>query len=144
LRRFGRFSFFSGFGEWRAGERGGPRGPLAAMNWRRGLFRLWIVGAALFVIAVVVISYRDIKEQFDAAQLETIRSQLDTSRPLPQWTDDELRAYIAMPRQITPTVAPWFLLGLWASIAFGIPLAVLILGASLVWAFSGFAATPKQ
>jgi hypothetical protein len=37
------------------------------MNWRRGLFRLWIVGSALFVIAVAVISYREIKEQFDAA-----------------------------------------------------------------------------
>src|SRR6516164_6606818 len=35
---------------------------------------------------------------------------------------------------------PWATLGTWASIAFGIPLAVLVLGASLVWAFSGFAA----
>ena len=30
--------------------------------------------------------------------------------------------------------------GMWASIAFGIPLAVLALGAFLMWAFSGFAA----
>jgi hypothetical protein len=36
--------------------------------------------------------------------------------------------------------APWTILAMWASIAFGIPLAVLVLGASLVWAFSGFAA----
>jgi hypothetical protein len=35
---------------------------------------------------------------------------------------------------------PWATVGVWASIAFGIPLAVLALGASLVWAFSGFAA----
>jgi len=35
---------------------------------------------------------------------------------------------------------PWVTLGVWASIAFGIPLVVLALGASLVWAFSGFAA----
>jgi hypothetical protein len=35
---------------------------------------------------------------------------------------------------------PWVTLGMWAAIAFGIPLAVLVLGASLVWAFSGFAA----
>ena len=34
------------------------------MNWRRGLFRLWIVGAALFVIAGAFISCYDIK-QFD-------------------------------------------------------------------------------
>jgi hypothetical protein len=36
------------------------------MNWRHGFFRLWIVGAALFVIAVAVISYGEIKAQFNA------------------------------------------------------------------------------
>ena len=35
------------------------------MNWRRELFRLWIVDAALFVIAVAFISFSDIKQQFD-------------------------------------------------------------------------------
>ena len=35
---------------------------------------------------------------------------------------------------------PWATLEMWAVIAFGIPLVVLILGSSLVWAFSGFAA----
>jgi len=107
------------------------------MNWRRGLFRLWIVGSVLFVIAVAVISYWDIKENFDAARLEAIRSQVDTSRPLPQWTDDELRAFLI---EMIPTANPWVRLGVWASTAFGIPLAVLIIGSSLVWAFSGFAA----
>jgi uncharacterized membrane protein len=27
------------------------------MNWRRGLFRLWIVGTVLFVLAVAFVSY---------------------------------------------------------------------------------------
>ena len=36
------------------------------MNWRRGLFRLWIVGTALFVLAVAFFSYSEIKAQFDA------------------------------------------------------------------------------
>ena len=36
---------------------------------------------------------------------------------------------------------PWVTLGTWTAIAFGIPLVVLVVGASLVWAFSGFAAT---
>jgi len=36
------------------------------MNWRRGLFRLWIVGTVLFVIAVAFVSYSEIKAQFDA------------------------------------------------------------------------------
>jgi hypothetical protein len=36
---------------------------------------------------------------------------------------------------------PWARVGWVAGIALGVPLVVLILGASLVWAFSGFAAT---
>ena len=64
------------------------------MNWRRGLFRLWIVGSALFVIAVAFICYSEIKSH------------------------DEV---------------PWASLEMCATIAFGIPLAVLILG----WAFLG-------
>src|SRR5262245_31731639 len=55
---------------------GGPRMCYAAvvavcwqvepMNWRRGLFRLWIVGTALFVIAVAFVSYNTIKTEFEA------------------------------------------------------------------------------
>ena len=91
------------------------------MNWRLGLFRLWIVGTVLFVIAIAFVSYTEIEEQFDAA------------------------AAIAAERLTDAEVgnggpAPWTILAMWASIAFGIPLAVLILGASLVWAFSGLAA----
>jgi hypothetical protein len=33
------------------------------MNWRRGLFRLWIVGTALFVLAIAFVSYSEIKAQ---------------------------------------------------------------------------------
>jgi len=38
------------------------------MNLRRGLFRLWIIGAALFVIAVASVSYPGIKAEFDAVE----------------------------------------------------------------------------
>jgi len=158
------------------------------MNWRRGLFRLWIVGTVLFVLAVAFVSYSEIKAQFDAvasresasiqgefadwvhqrfysdmpreqfdkkitalkptAQLEAIIANLDTSRPYDEWTNDELRAYllyrIIEPNRMIGTPSLWATYGKWAiiraSIAFGIPLAVLVLGASLVWAFSGFAA----
>jgi hypothetical protein len=49
------------------------------MNWRRGLFRLWVIGTVLFVMAVAmiayddiktVIAYGDIKREFDAAEKE--------------------------------------------------------------------------
>ena len=150
---------------------------------------MWIVGSVLFVIAVAVISYSEIKKQFDAVansnkidvsepfvadwvykrfysdtpreqfdkqiastkriadpkvieQLKAIVSELPTADAgtLSQWTDDELTAFVAMPQNITTAANPWKTLGMWVSIAVGIPLAVLIIGASLVWAFSGFAA----
>jgi hypothetical protein len=151
------------------------------MNWRRGLFRLWIVGAALFVLAVAFVSYSEIKAQFAAkhaasilavdknladqiyrrfysdmpreqfdkkindpkliARLEAITSKLDTSRPLSQWSDDELLAHYTVGPSRKEVPSPWTSLGQVAAIAFGIPLAILVLGSSLVWAFSGFAAT---
>jgi hypothetical protein len=64
------------------------------MDLRRGLFRLWIVGSALFVLTVAFICYSQIKS----------------------WAQ-----------------VPWATLEMCATIAFGIPLVVLILG----WAFSG-------
>src|SRR5215471_2513020 len=41
---------------------------------------------------------------------------------------------------LIPTPNPWASVGPAVAIALGIPLVVLILGSSLVWAFSGFAA----
>lgn len=43
------------------------------MSWRRGFFRLWIFGSALFVIAVAVINYSEIKAQFDAEREVPVR-----------------------------------------------------------------------
>ena len=37
------------------------------MNWRRGLFRLWIVSSALFVLTVAFVSYPSIKAEFIVA-----------------------------------------------------------------------------
>src|SRR5215469_1485218 len=170
------------------------------MNWRRGLFRLWIVGAALFVLAVAFVSYDTIKAEFD--EIASIQKLPAPSSILAQfrqlypeykdWNDDQLadamykKFYSDMQREefnkrittsnvriiefeggvfevpadasekqiaaalashkksgtfdFPPLPNAWATLGVWASIAFGIPLAVLVLGASLVWAFSGFAA----
>ena len=159
------------------------------MNWRRGLFRLWIVGTSLFVLAIAFVSYSDIKAEFDATKhlfedLErlpvfcgdargvagtdyTTRKGQDPGpwdeyakpnprddcwyevskfRPLyPEYSDLsdnalKLKLYRAHGVSTTGIPNPWATVGLWASIALGIPLAVLVLGASLVRAFSGFAA----
>jgi hypothetical protein len=35
------------------------------MNWRRGLFRLWLVFSALFVIAITVVFFPSIRNEFE-------------------------------------------------------------------------------
>jgi len=125
------------------------------MNWRLGLFRLWIVGTALFVLAVAFVSYSQIKAQFDAALKSntTFEVQAPDGRTFEVQAPDKQTA-TAMIKTMIETLPegfvldkpllfapnPWATLGWWATIAFGVPLAVLVLGASLVWAFSGFAA----
>jgi hypothetical protein len=122
-----------------------------ALRVARGLFRLWIVGTALFVIAVSCISYSSIRAEFDGA----LRPNKVFKFTGPDGSVFEVRApdknsAVAAvdfrnpppPESVIdlPTLNPWARVARVAGIAFGIPLAVLILGASLVWAFSGFSA----
>jgi hypothetical protein len=134
------------------------------MNWRRGLFRLWVIGTVLFVMAVAmvayddiktVIAYGDIKRDFDAAKAE-FRAAVSKSEagqpmagdwaPTPPTPTDRKLATDRLATLNTMENAMFYADGAWAnvkylaSIAIGIPLAVLALGASLVWAFSGFSA----
>jgi hypothetical protein len=124
------------------------------MNWRRGLFRLWIVGSALFVIAVAFVSYGDIKKEFDRAAVLShltpitdpkLIAELEATPPEPV-TDPKLIPKLeALDKVLSDRRAgrapnPWAAVGIGAAMAFGIPLVVLVLGSSLVWAFSGFAA----
>jgi hypothetical protein len=147
------------------------------MNLRRGLFRSWLVGSALFVLAVAFVSYRDIKAEFDAVasmskgewpvQLAGFRQRYPQYNHLSDGqlmdafyksfysdlTRQEFDKRMAANSVIDPenfaqlekAVAnikvpnPWASVGTAAGIAFGIPLAVLVFGASLLWALSGFA-----
>jgi hypothetical protein len=148
------------------------------MNLRRGLFRLWLVGSALFVLAVAFVSYSGIKAQFDIAasiskaewpvQLAGFRQRYPQYNHLSDaqlmdafyknfYSDrEEFDKRMAAAKsaidpenlaQLEKAVAdirvpnPWASLGWVAAIAFGIPLVVLALGSSLLWALSGFAAT---
>jgi len=161
----------------------------AGLNWRRGLFRLWIVGVTLFVIAAASISSSGINKQFDVVLQEHILGgellvpqlcfdargvagvdystqerrnpgPLDVSkkpnpfdncwyamskfRPLyPEFkdlSDNELTRKLyadhGVPTRDLPNL--WEMLGTVSGIAVRIPLVVLILGTSLVWAFLGF------
>jgi hypothetical protein len=160
------------------------------VNLRRGLFRLWIVGSALFVLAVAFVSYSEIKKQFDTPEqfvpvlCGEVRGEESTDYavknkrkpgPWDSYTErnpsdtcwygmSKFRTYypeynglqdqeLIRKRHealgtltfddLIPVPTPWASLARAAGIAFGIPLAVLALGSSLMWALSGFAATRK-
>src|SRR5262249_32751119 len=65
------------------------------MNWRRGLFRLWIVGTALFVLAIAFVSYSEIKAEFDA-----VAGKREAASILATYADRvHQRFYSDMPRE---------------------------------------------
>jgi hypothetical protein len=167
------------------------------MNWRRGLFRLWIVGATLFVLAVAAVSYDEIKTEFNAVTLQrhieasgdeivvpalcgkargvagvdyTTKKEQQPgpwdrfARPnsfdncwyalskfrllYPEYSDladKELtrKLYATHGELIRELPNPWATLGVAATIALGVPFTILALGASLLWAFSGFSTRQK-
>jgi hypothetical protein len=117
----------------------------------------------LFVMAVAmvayddiktVIAYGDIKAKFDAAEakFDAAKAEYDAAnQPLDgEWatrrpvTDpnriERLNTRIAANEVRSAADRAWANTEYLAGIAFGVPLAVLALGASLVWAFSGFSA----
>jgi hypothetical protein len=135
------------------------------VNFRRGLFRLWIVGSALWVLAVAFLSYPVIKAQFEtvesAATLKPVSEKPVSEKPVSEKpvsekpvSDPEVIKRLP-PGTLTPVTDPelikrlegkttpdhWATLGEWAAIALGVPLAALALGSSLLWALSGFAVT---
>jgi hypothetical protein len=83
------------------------------------------------------------REQFEKQVSEKISASNKAVKfqgQLHEFPADFTDEQIATALKTTIIRNPWATTGMWASIAFGIPLAVLVLGASLVWAFSGFAA----
>ena len=68
------------------GRRSRTNGALSHMALRvaRGLFRLWIVGAALFVIAVAAISYSEIKNQFNDIAIQAVLDERKVEHIVPQ------------------------------------------------------------
>ena len=100
------------------------------------------------MIAVAFVSYGDIKEEFEDAA----SAALEPPKRFEQHGADPWAEFRIAPKPVTDpallkrlerTPAPWTSLGLAVAIAFGIPLVVLVLGSSLVWAFAGFAAARK-
>jgi hypothetical protein len=112
------------------------------MNLRRGLFRLWIVGSALWVLAVAFVSYGNIEEEFEDAT-SVIFQPVPDPEVLKRFQEGTLKPVTdpTLIKRLERTPNPWASVGRAAAIALGIPLAILALGLSLLWALSGFAVT---
>jgi hypothetical protein len=91
------------------------------MNFRRGLFRLWIIGSALFVLAVAFVGYSGIKEQFTAVA-STFEVQLPDGRTFEVQAPDMQTATAmvkTLPENFVPDKPlrampnPWATLGMW-------------------------------
>jgi hypothetical protein len=149
------------------------------MNFRRGFFRIWVVGSVLFAGAVGVLGYEKVAVEFVRAgerwpgipmvpvDCRDARGnakedytaglegpwcwyRIDALRRLyPEYKDlsDDVisnRLYQKANIAIKEPAAPWKTLEKMLLIAFGLPLLVLLFGAALAWAFSGFtAARPR-
>ena len=115
------------------------------MNLRRGLFRLWLVGSVLFVLAVAFVNYSDIEEEFEDAT-SVIFQPVPDPEVIKRFQEGTLQPVTdpALIKRLERTPNPWASLARVAAIALGIPLAVLALGASLLWALFGFAAGQRS
>jgi hypothetical protein len=157
------------------------------MNWRLGLFRLWLVAAILFALSVAMVSYSTVRDAFTEsdfvekwadnkdgiampqacaaargiegsdylvgripgsdpftkADRNCWYTMVDFRRLYPEFSkipDEELadKQYRGLHAEVFGHPVPWGVLGYWVTVALGIPLAFLALGAALVWALSGF------
>jgi hypothetical protein len=117
------------------------------MNFRRGLFRLWVILTVLWVAGITFLSGPGVFGEFRQAAAE----QAERTRVLQAMSDEELMALLAQsqaeaqanpakPVQGTSVRAlnPWGSLGRTGAVALLPPLALLALGAALGWAVSGF------
>ncbi|HMF66103.1 MAG TPA: hypothetical protein VK602_00665 [Phyllobacterium sp.] len=158
------------------------------LNWRLGLFRLWLVGAILFALAVSAVGYSSVRDAFtrpdfipkysdnkeeiaipqacSAARgikgpdyrvgripgsIESIEKDrncwyrmADFRRLYPEFSnipDEELANKQYWELGAYPDYqTPWGVVGRLLAVILGPSLAVLALGAALVWAVSGFSA----
>lgn len=135
------------------------------MNARRGMFRLWVVVSILFATIVGAVSYDGIHNEFRATvkgvpvdcakalgaegtdyaniagvcwyPIETFRRFYPEYHGLSDRVlSEKLWAKAGIPTE--KHHHPWKMVFDTVALAFGIPLAILALGAGLGWAFAGF------
>ena len=152
------------------------------INWRRGCIRLWIIGSALYVIAVAAMNHSELKTQFEnfdrfdwvvseallvpmlcsdargvmgkdfktqAGDGETCWYELPGFRqryPEYRGLSDTLLAtklYTAVDKPLPAArqTNSWATLLNWIGIFAAVPLIMLVVGAAIGWAFTGFTAS---
>jgi hypothetical protein len=128
-----------------------PSSILARFRERHPQYRDW--NDAQPADAVYRKFYSDMpREQFDkkitTSNIKIVQFEGKLHEFPAEATDEQIAAALASTKKpgmfddLIPIIpappSPWASVGRAASIAFGIPLVVLVLGASVVWAFSGF------
>lgn len=146
------------------------------MNAQRGMFRLWVVVSALFVIGVGAASYGGIRNEFkvantdydalakeaggttllpvDCAKARGTISDYSLKDGLCWYTTENFRRLYPEYQNLSNRALsdriytkadiplrkahPWEMVFNTAEFAFGVPLAILVLGFALRWAFAGF------
>lgn len=157
------------------------------MNFRKGFFRIWVVGSILFAGAIAVLSYDSVRSEFEKAGQDWAsqgillvpvncrdvrgKANVDYTPPEGPWnaytneaqcwyridvlrrlypeyndlSDDHVSDKLYKEAGIVTNPAkPWSTLTRAVMLAAGIPAFLLVLGAALGWALSGFSSRPKQ
>lgn len=120
---------------------------MSGINWRRGALRLWIVASVLWCLAVFSISLLENEKANQSQTTIAAPGCKDSASVCKPWQRDwstfgDLKAGAVVIDQGTVTqpdgvsvreavfgATPW---------AVAPPIAALVMGASLVWAFAGF------
>ena len=122
---------------------------MIGLNWRRGAFRLWVMASVLWCVAVFSISLLE-NQKANESQTATVAPGCKNGASICEpWQRDwatvpslKLKPDTVVTEQGTimqPNgVSTWEAIIRAAPGAIALPLAVLVVGASLFWAFAGF------
>jgi hypothetical protein len=101
------------------------------MNFRKGFFRLWLIGSMAFASIVAAVHYSAITEAFSEAE----GASAATTQGMPSSGE---RAIDKLLREDAAYRYAWRLVLQTSAIAIGIPIAVFVGGVALGWALAGF------